>query len=705
MKIPVLWLRDFVDLDVDPQKLAADLTSIGLACDGIEGSGDDTVLDLDITTNRVDAMNIFGVAREVAAFYKTALRPLDVTFPEGGSPAIDSLRVSIEAQDLCPRFAARVADVRVGPSPEWLKRRLELAGQRSISNLVDLTNYVMLEMGQPSHAFDLAKVPNAHLRARMARLGESVQTLDGAERVLAMSMGVVAGGDPDSDSDRALAIAGIMGGASSEISDSTRVVALEAAYWNPLLIRRGAKALGMHTEASHRFERGADPLAPPLGLGRLCHLLVREGMGTVRRGIIDVVARPYEAAKRRLVISVAHVNDVIGATTTKALIAGTAMTTTLSRLGFSVEEPSSLNAASVVHVTPPSWRGDVQRPIDVIEEIARFHGLQNVARTRPAARRAAGLTDRQRLERELRALLVGLGFREGLHLNFVPSALSPRKPGSWAPPIIKNPLSVEQDALRTSLVVPGMLHALARNQRHDAKDLALFEIGHAFKVTEPPHVDGPIEKSLLAIALAGSTPRHWNSRPRPLDFYDIKAVVQELLDRFGPKAKSLSINGTGVPPFFHPGRSASIHWETPEGRVNAGCFGELHPETAEAFGLKGRPLVAELGLDLLRYHDDVQYASFSRFPGMTRDLSFFAPADAPVEPMLERVRRDAGASARRVALIDRFVGASNPNGMVSLTISVEFQDDERTLEGGEIESAMDSVRRGLIALGYSPRIA
>lgn len=693
MKIPVVWLKDFVDLDasIEPQRLADDLTSIGIACDGIEGTGDDAVLDLDVTTNRVDAMNVYGVAREVAAFYGKPLKPIpaDVT-EDSARAAADALNVEIAAPELCPRFAARVFDVRVGPSPEWMKRRLELAGQRSISNLVDLTNYVMLETGQPSHAFDLARVPGATLRARMATNGETVKTLDGIDRVLASSMGVVAG------EGAALAIAGVMGGASSEISDDTKTVALEAAYWNALLVRRASKALGMHTEASHRFERGADPLAPPVGLDRLAHLLVREGMGTVRAGLIDVVARPFERTVIR--VSLDRAADVIGELTSGERIKAQRVLKILGALGFETTVGESLSLV----VRPPSWRGDVQREIDVIEEIARFTGLQNVARTRPPSRGAASLTPRQKTERAVRQTLAGRGFRECVQLAFAAAARVPEVPGRWLRSAVANPLSSDQDALRTSLVMPGLIEATSRNQRHDARDLALFELGRVF-LRDPDGQDpSPAEAPRLGAILAGSAPRDWSARPRPVDFFDLKAIVQELLDRFGP-AGGVRFERDGVPPFFHPGRSVSIV-DAGTGE-SIGCFGELHPDTIAAFELKDRPLAAEVSLAALDASDHGRYAPFSRYPGVARDLSFHAPEALEAARVLDLARTAAGPSARRVALIDRFEGKANPKGTVSLAITIEFQRDDRTLESAEVDSALDAVRRALAAAGCSMRAA
>lgn len=683
MKIPVSWLRDFVDLTVGPQQLADDLTSVGLACDGIEFFGVEAVLDLDITTNRVDAMNMYGVAREAAAFYGLPLKPLDLSFAETGTPSPELLRVAIEAPELCPRFAARVFDVRVEPSPSWLKDRLELAGQRSISNIVDLSNYVMLEMGQPSHAFDLAKLRGGVLQARMAVTGEVVKTLDGAERTLNASMGVVG------DAAGALAIAGIMGGASSEISDATATVALEAAYWNPLLIRRAAKALGMHTDASHRFERGADPSGGPLAIARFGNLAGRGGMATARPVMIE--ARGAEIPPRRLSLNLSSIDSRLG-----ARIAPEQVQTTLRRLGFEVTPPEPTAAPTPgaersFEIGVPTWRGDCTREVDLIEEVARHYGVMKIARTVPASRRAAGLTSAQRTERRLKALLAGAGYREALHLNFVSSAKC--DPSQGAVVRIANPLSVEQDALRTSLVMPGLLEALERNQRHGARDIQMFETGRTFG----PSPAGPIETARLALLVSGSTPRGWAGKPRALDFFDLKRTVEDILGHYTRAA--VSLDREGVPPFLHPGRSVVIRLDG----VPCGYLGEVHPDSIAAFSLRDRPVVAELVLDALGSREALGFSTFSRFPGVVRDLTVLVPSTEEAAAVVALARARAGAAARRVELIDRFEGQGVPVGQVSLTLSLLFQDDARTLGSEEVERAIQAVRAAFAERGYNAR--
>jgi phenylalanyl-tRNA synthetase beta chain len=318
MKVPYSWLREYVEVTVEPQRLAEDLTLAGLELAGLERVDGDVVFDLDITTNRVDCMNVYGVAREAAVLYGLPLKPLETAVTEAGTPAEGALSVVVEAPELCPRFAARVLDVRLGESPEWLKRRLEAVGVRPINNVVDLTNYVMMEMGQPSHAFDLAKIPQTELRIRWARSGEKLVTLDGVERTLTPRCGVVASPGPG------LALAGVMGGASSEVTGTTRVVALEAAYWAPLAIRRSAKDAGVKTEASHRFERGADPEGPTLALDRIAHLLEKIGAGSARPGVID--RRPVARERRHVVLRPARLRAVLGVEVPKdkagAILAG-----------------------------------------------------------------------------------------------------------------------------------------------------------------------------------------------------------------------------------------------------------------------------------------------------------------------------------------------------------------------------------------------
>jgi phenylalanyl-tRNA synthetase beta chain len=517
----------------------------------------------------------------------------------------------------------------------------------------------------------------------MAAGGEVVKTLDEIERTLTAAMGVVA------DAEGALAIAGIMGGASSEISGGTATVALEAAYWNPLMIRRAAKGLSMHTDASHRFERGADPAAGPTAIERFANLAAQGDMGTARPVLVE--ARGAEVRERRLTLNLGNIDARLG-----AAIPGAEARATLTRLGFEIAEPdpgaaAHLGTERAWDILVPSWRGDCTREVDLIEEVARHHDLMKIARTVPASRRAASLTPAQRTERQLKALLPGLGYREALHVNFVSSAKC--DPSQGAIVRIANPLSVEQDALRTSLVMPGLLEALERNQRHGARDVQFFETGRTFS----PSPEGPTETPRLALLISGATPREWAERPRAVDFFDLKRTVEDILARHSGAV--LTLSREGLPPFLHPGRSAVIRLD---GRA-CGYLGEVHPDAIAAFSLKDRPVVAEIALDALGTRAGLAFAPFSRFPEVVRDLSILAPTVANAAEIVSLARAAAGPAARRVDLIDRFEGAGVPAEKVSLTLSFVFQDEARTLSSEEVERSMDAVRSSFSEKGFLVR--
>ena len=676
MKLPLSWLGEYVPFEVEPRRLADDLTAAGLAVDGVETLGGETVLELDITTNRVDCMNVYGVAREVAALYGLALRLPDTTAPADGAPAAESLDVTIEAPDLCGRFCARLLDVKVGPSPAWLRDRLELVGVRSINNVVDLTNYVMLEMGQPSHAFDLARVPGGALVVRWSREGERLKTLDGNERTLSARVGVIAGkgGEP------ALALAGIMGGASSEIQEATKLVALEAAWWEPLATRRAARALGMHTEASHRFERGADVAAGPMALDRLAHLAVKIGAGSVRPGLVE--RKGDERPGRTVRLRPHRVSALIGVE-----VPWLHQERTLEALGFLVTG-SSAEAKALA----PSWRLDVTGEADLAEEVGRHFGLDKIPSALPPASRIGGLRRSQRRERQIRDILTGVGFTEVVNYTFVPGADVAAAPGVR----LANPLTAEQDTLRTSLVVPGLLTTLATNLRLGRRDLALFELGRVF-LQGPKR---PVEERRLGILLSGQHPRHWSAPSRSFDLFDLKGVVELLFERLGEPRPEWDRN-TPPPAFLHPGRAARLS----EAGRTLGHAGVLHPDVRDRLELKDEAVVLELDLERLleASAERARFRALDRYPVVERDLSILCDEAMPAAEIDARVRRAGGGLLRSVSLVDRYTGNQLPPGKVSLTVSLRFQDRERTLTSDEVQAAMGDVIRELRAAGLEIR--
>ncbi|HVO09950.1 MAG TPA: phenylalanine--tRNA ligase subunit beta [Vicinamibacteria bacterium] len=678
MKVPLGWLREFVEVTVEPRRLAADLTTAGLAVDAIETVGDETVLDLDITTNRVDAMNVRGVAREVAALYGVPLRPLETTLGESGPPAAEAVEVVLEAPDLCGRFCARVLDVRIAPSPSWLRERLEQVGIRSINNVVDLTNYVMVEMGQPSHAFDLARIPGAQLVVRWSREGEPLTTLDGVERQLPARVGVIAGrgGQP------ALALAGVMGGASSEIGDETRTVVLEAAWWDPLSVRRGARAMAVHTEASHRFERGADVDAGPQALARLAHLLERIGGGTVRPGVVERLGRRRPAKTLRL--RPEKVDALLG-----TAVAPSQQVRSLRALGFGVEEKGG-----EATVTAPSWRLDVTGEADLAEEVGRLHGVDRVPSAIPPATRPGFLRRSQRRERHLREALTGIGLTEVINYAFVAGA--EMEVPAEERVRLANPLTEEQDTLRTSLVMPGLVSTLRKNLRLGCRDLAVFELGRVFR----PGPGAPREERRLAVLLAGQTqPHHWSARPRTFDLFDVKGLAELVFWRLGLEPPGVD---TAPPlPHLHPTRSFGLR----RGNEAVGYAGALHPDVHARCELKDETVVLELSVDgvLEEAPRVVRFTSLDRFPPVERDLSILCGEEVPAAQLDARVRAAAGPRLRSVSLLDRYGGSQVPAGKVSLTVRLRFQDPERTLTGEEVQAAVDAVVRDLCAAGLEIR--
>ncbi len=679
MKVPLSWLREYVPFEAEPRALADALTLSGLAVDAIEKVGDETILDLDITTNRVDCMNVYGVAREVAALYGLPLRPLDTTVAESGSPAEEALDVAIEAPDLCGRFCARLLDVRVGPSPAWLRDRLESVGIRSISNLVDLTNYVMVEMGQPSHAFDLARVPGGKLVVRWSRPGEKLVTLDGTERTLPARVGVIAG----ADGDPALALAGVMGGASSEISGETRVVALEAAWWEPLAVRRGARALGMHTEASHRFERGADIAAGPAALARLAHLAGKIGAGTVRPGLVERKGneRPARAIKHRA----AKVSALLGVEVPRLQ-----QMRTLEALGFIVS-----GSGPEATVLPPTWRLDVAREADLAEEVGRHYGLQRIEPALPPSDRPGRLRPSLRRERRIREILTGVGLVEVVNYPFVPGAQMETPPEERTR--LANPLTEEQDTLRTSLVVPGLLGTLRTNLRLGRRDVAVFEMGRVYV----GKAGAPREERRLALLLSGSThPHHWSMKPRPFDLFDVKGIFELLFARLGERAPEIDRTAV-LPAHVHPGRGVGLRRDG----VVVGYAGALHPDVRGAWELKDEAVVLEIGVEeVLEAVPSVpRFTALDRYPAVERDLSVVCDESTPAAEIDARVRAAGGARLRSVSLLDRYTGNQVPPGKVSLTVSLRFQDPERTLTSEEVQEAVDGVVRELRAAGFEIR--
>ena len=632
----------------------------------------DAVIDFEITANRPDCLSIIGIAREVATKYGTTLRSPAVADLGAPDPTkAGPLTVTIEDPVRCPRYCAALADVTIGPSPTWLAERLTAAGVRSISNIVDITNYVLLELGHPLHAFDLARLDGPELRIRTARPGEALTTLDGQKRTLDSEMLVIA------DKSRAQALAGVMGGGDSEVSAATRTIAIESAWFLPSSIRRTSKRLGLSTEASYRFERGADFAAASEALARVCALITQIGAGTIRAGWIDAcpAVRPPTIVR----FDPDRAAHVLGAP-----VALGEIRRILRGLGFLVAEqgPSSWI------VSVPSWRIDVSRDVDLIEEIARHYGYDRLPTTFPPVLKAPVRPD-ERLEqnRALHRLTTAAGFNECVTFSFIGerSADEFGEPGEGV--VIANPLSETFAVLRPSLL-PGIVDSLSHNRRHGQRDVRLFELGTRF-------LQSSGERRTLALGwLGASHAEHWSERTRTVDFFDLKGIVEELGAAIG-----LTLSARpATRPFLSPGRTAEILANAGDSSTRVfGVVGQLLPALAASRDIPSQDEVylAELDLDavtdLVTMLDVATTHALPRFPAIVRDLSILVADVLPAADVRGTIRSVAPATLVRLTEFDRYVGKGVPEGRVSLSYRLTFQAPDRTLTDAEVDAAMDTV--------------
>jgi phenylalanyl-tRNA synthetase beta chain len=610
----------------------------------------DVLYDLEVNPNRPDALSVAGVARDLAARLRVpfALPAHDIV--EAGGDASSVASVEIIDPDLCGRFLVRVLrDVRMGASPRWLANRLLALGMRPINRIVDVSNYVMLELGQPNHTYDLAKVPDGALRVRWARDGERIVTLDGVDRELQSRDGVIANRD-----DIPIGIAGVMGGASTEIDDSTTDVLVEMAWWQPMAIARSSKALSLRSEASMRFERGTDPQIVELAGRRFAQLLLADE-GELVAGTVD--ARGHLPDPPQVRLRTARLNALLGTS-----LSTEEVTSQLEPIGFAC---APTEFPDVQDVQVPSFRPDTTNETDVIEEVARHYGYSNIPRALPAAVTAGALTPRQQERRLLRQVLVGLGIDEALPMPF----LAPGDVGLAASPgnavTITNPLAAEESVLRTSLR-PGLLKTIAYNESHRSPGVRLFEIAKVFLATEDPK-ELPHEPEFVAVALAGT------EAPEAVDVW---RVVADALALHGWRLEQVAVAG------LHPTRSAEIL----VGDAVIGAVGEIDPGVLTDFGVDERVAWLELELDALldQPHGERPYQLVSRFPSSDIDLAFEVDVATPAADV-ERVIRSAGGELlARLALFDVFRGAAVPDGRRSLAYQLRLQAPDRTLTDDDI---------------------
>jgi phenylalanyl-tRNA synthetase beta chain len=683
MKLLISWVRDFVDVKASAEEIAETLALRGFEVASLEAVGaGDAVIDFEVTANRPDCLSVLGFAREIATAYDLPVRlpspdpkaRLGLARVESGES--DRVKVSLEDADLCPRYAAAVATVTATTTPGWMASRLQAAGVRPISPFVDITNYVLMELGHPMHAFDLDALDGHTLRIRRASEGETLTTLDHVERELDTSMLVIA------DASRAQAVAGVMGGEGSEVSDGTTAVAFESAYFKPAAVRRASKLLGLKTEASSRFERGADINAPVVALQRAIELMHRIGAGRVSGPIVDRYPRPLGDV--RLHLRRDRLARLLGLDVPEVEVVRI-----LTGLGLHV-----LPASDGWEVAAPTFRVDLLREVDLIEEVGRHHGFDKLEPAFPTVTSAVDSPDpRVPRDRLVRRVLTSAGLSEAVTFGFIEArAAQTFAPGGDVREVIAvaNPLSAKFDALRPSLL-PGLLEAVAHNRRHGRRDVGLFEIGSRFTAAGG-------ERRGVAIAWTGAADaEHWSGGSRDADFFDVKGAV-ELLG--GALEASVRFTGSDAS-FLAPGQAAAVN----AGETTVGLAGQLAPDVVERAGAprQDKVFVAELDLDriaALAATPSDAVRPLPRHPSVVRDLSIVVSESLPAE--IIRVTIQAAGEGRAaplvgVAFFDRYHGKGVPEGSISISVRLTFQATDRTLTDPEVQQAFDTILAALVS--------
>jgi len=719
MRISPQWLREFVDLKVSDTQLADDITLAGVAVESVKQMDGQTLFEMEITTNRPDAMCHYGVARECSAIYDLDLKPITPKLPPA-KPAAKPFPIEIQDAQGCKRYTARVIrNVKIGPSPEKVLNRLKIDDHGGISNAVDASNYTLMEMGHPTHAFDLDKLEGGKIIVRRARVGETLKTLDGVDRKLETEDLIIA------DAVRPVALAGVMGGLDTAISASTKNILIESAWFDPATVRKTARRLGMHTDASHIFERGADWGATVLACNRVAELILASAGGELEGEPVDAVAGHmvrhslwlrHSEVVRHLGKDI-HSDEIrrifkrLGFMPMKSLAEGVFkgaafQTKTAEQLENMREEAKAvaaklgvklpewnLNFEKDLGLELPTWRLDIEREIDLVEEIARIHGYNKFADTLPSFSGGVVELPHAAKEARLRAELLALGYNETISPTFIAPA-DAHAFSKATPVMLANPLSDEQSAMRTSLV-PGMLAMLGWNLNRGTSDVRLFETGNVFAL-----VNGKSEQQkMICMGATGSAVApSVHGVARAYTFFDLKGDVETLLRAF--EVGELAFT-SGAGPYYHPGRSATV---TADGQMVA-TVGQLDPDVAVTRKLKQEIYIAEIHLDVLflRGMRFLRYKPMSKFPAVDRDFSFVFPDAVSYEQIHYAVQRLFIAEMQSFAPAEIFRGGAVPAGKYSVLLRAQFQSAERTLRDDEVAEWSAKIIKVLESLGGSLR--
>jgi len=641
----------------------------------------DVLFEIGLTPNRADCLSVIGIAREIAAKLGKKVRYATHEIPETGADITAIASVEIIDPDLCPRYTARfVSGCTIAPSPQWLVNRLKAVGQRTINNVVDVTNYVLMEYGHPLHAFDFRQLAGGKIIVKRAAEGERFTTLDGQERTLNATDLTIR------DAGRAVALAGIMGGENSEIAADTADILLESAYFNPSAIRLTSKRLGIHTESSHRFERGADVQIVTTALDRAASLIAELAGGSIAKGTID--AFPAPQPEKRLSVRVSRVNSILGLDLDEATIAAI-----FTNLEFDVVGSGN----GILEISVPSFRVDIEREIDLVEEVARLHGFENIPMTMPVAQIFSDRIPRyQLLEREVKKHLAGAGFNEVINFSFASyydiSKLNLTAGDKRSSAVaLLNPLVDEHAVMRTTLL-PALLQTVAKNFSLRNLNLRLFEMRRVYWI-KPGHElpDEPLHVAGIITGLRNSDA--WNQPKDSVDFFDLKGVVESLTALF--KMPELSFVAGGVEPYYHPGKAAAILCN---GQL-IGTLGEIHPDVQEAFEIEKPVYYFELDfatlVDLSSETPLVQAPS--RFPDTYRDIAMLMDSDTPSAAIVECIKAVKSDKTRSVEIFDLYTGDRIPDGQKSIAVRVRYGSFEKTLTDEEVSKVHQKIVNSLIS--------
>ncbi len=676
MKVLYNWLNEFVKLTAAPEELRTRLSLSGTAVEALEQTLAGPMLDAELTSNRADCLGHYGIAREAATLYNLPLKPVEPLLKESDEQVASVTRVEIDSRELCGRYIARVLrNVKVGPSPDWLRQRLEALGQTSINNVVDATNYVMLELGHPLHAFDMDLLAEKRIVVRRARAAEKMRTLDGIERTLTSDMCVIA------DAARAVAIAGVMGGADSEIRSTSRNILLESAWFDPISIRRTSKSLGLRSEASMRFERGADLEMAETASQRCAELIQQLGGGEVLAGAVDVYPGRTEAP--RIVLTRAEFLRVMGADVPDAEIEAI-----LSGLGFApvrsdAETRGNVGAPSAAWTCVlPSWRGDVAREVDVIEEVARIYGVDRFPSRLPPAKLPAARLEYAEADDRLREILIGLGYQEIITIPIVdePSDAIFR-PASATPARIANPLAEDASVMRSTGAIT-MARTLEWNLNHGQRNVRLFEFGKTYGWNGTQ----PVETRILTLGATGlAREKGVAETERGYAFADMKGD----LDQVGQLAGGIAWTA-GSPEWLHGAHAGAISLRAGGAAARPiGHAGQLSRRVADRFKLRQDVYIAELQLEPLcagykTARAALRYKPLSRFPAVERDFSLVLADGTTFESIQETIRALAITEISAIDAVDLFRGKNVPQGKFALLVRVRFESLQATLTEAQL---------------------